>query len=270
MSKTAGKKRASPGAEGSKDASAIDLTDEQVKALHESQKEYDLVQLSSMLTELKKMDVLYAKRRQVVKQIPKFWPTAFFHNKFLELEAEHSADRDALSFLEDIWIERNQSEPRAFKIEMHFAENPYFSNKVLVKDYSYTAPPNQDSAVDEYGLTAAQRDFEEERDIKVLATAIEWKNDGKNLIKMYPRKMDVDDEDEVQDRGSFFNFFADEGDDFGTGSYIVDVYDEAIKYFFNQMDDLDDEDLTDSDSEAAEEGDEEIDLEQPRKKVRKA
>ena len=71
-----------------------------------------------MLTELKKMDVLYAKRRQVVKQIPNFWSTAFFHNKFLELEAEQTADRDALSFLEDIWLERNQTEPRAFKIEM--------------------------------------------------------------------------------------------------------------------------------------------------------
>jgi len=269
MSKTASKKRASPGAEGPKNPD-IDLTDDQVKMLQESQKEYDLVSLTSMLTELKKMDTLYAKRRQVVKQIPKFWPTAFFHNKFLELEAELPADRDALTFLEDIWIERNPTEPRAFKIEMHFGENPYFSNKVLVKDYSYSAPASADTAVDQYGLTAVQRDFDEERDIKILAANIDWKSDSKNLVKMYPRKMDVDDENDVQDRGSFFNFFADEGDDFGTGSYIVDVYDEAIKYFFNQVDEFDDEDVTDSDSEAADEGNEEIDLEHPRKKAKKA
>ena len=37
---------------------------------------------------------------------------------------------------------------------------------------------------------------------------------------MYPRKMDVDDEDGVQDRGSFFNFFVDEGDDFGVRAEI--------------------------------------------------
>jgi hypothetical protein len=47
------------------------------------------------------------------------------------------------------------------------------------------------------------------------------------------------------------------------------VFDEAIKYFFNKAEDFEDEDITDSDSEAADEGDEEIDLEQPRKKVRK-
>jgi template-activating factor I len=50
----------------------------------------------------------------------------------------------------------------------------------------------------------------------------------------------------------------------------LDVFDEAIKYFFNKVDDFDDEDVTDSEEEEADEGDEEIDLEQPRKKVRKA
>ena len=47
------------------------------------------------------------------------------------------------------------------------------------------------------------------------ATTIDWKSDAKNLVKLYPRKMDVDDEEGVQDRGSFFNFFVDKGDDFG-------------------------------------------------------
>jgi template-activating factor I len=55
-----------------------------------------------------------------------------------------------------------------------------------------------------------------------------------------------------------------------TGGYVIDVFDEAIKYFFNKVEEFEDEDVTDSESEAADEGDEEIDLEQPRKKkVRK-
>ena len=49
MSKVAGKKRASPGAneEGSKSGSKVDLTDEQLKSLEESQRDFELVQLSS-------------------------------------------------------------------------------------------------------------------------------------------------------------------------------------------------------------------------------
>jgi hypothetical protein len=47
MSKVAGKKRASPGAEESTAPSKVNLTDEQLKSLEESQKEFDLVQLSS-------------------------------------------------------------------------------------------------------------------------------------------------------------------------------------------------------------------------------
>lgn len=50
---------------------------------------------------------------------------------------------------------------------------------------------------------------------------------------------------------------------------MLDVFDEAIKYFLNKVEDLDDEDITDSEEEAEDEGDDEIDLEQPRKKVRK-
>lgn len=35
-------------------------------------------------------------------------------------------------------------------------------------------PPNMDAAKDEYGLTAAQRDFDEERDIKALVCDLIW------------------------------------------------------------------------------------------------
>jgi template-activating factor I len=147
--------------------------------------------IGPVLTELKRMEGLYTKRREVVKKIPNFWPTAFFHNKFLEIATEQNADKDALTFLEDIWLVRNEVEPRAFKLELvchcsklrpkvfnksflqHFKENPYFSDNVLIKDYSYVTPPNLDSTKDEHGLTAAQRDFDEERDVKILVRHID-------------------------------------------------------------------------------------------------
>lgn len=38
------------------------------------------------------------------------------HNH-LTLHIAHSADQSALAYLEDIWVEHDQLEPRAFKLE---------------------------------------------------------------------------------------------------------------------------------------------------------
>lgn len=47
------------------------------------------------------------------------------------------------------------------------------------------------------------------------ATTIQWKSDDKNLTKLHPRRVEEDDEDDVLDPGSFFNYFehADDTDD---------------------------------------------------------
>lgn len=50
----------------------------------------------------------------------------------------------------------------------------------------------------------------------------------------------------------------------------MDVFEDGIKYFLGQVDDFGEDDLTDSEEEDDEGDDEEIDLEQPKKKARKA
>ena len=56
------------------------------------------------------------------------------------------------------------------------------------------------------------------------ATTINWKSDSKNLVKLYPRRLNGDDEDEVQDTGSFFNWFTTADDDFAvSGSRLKRV-----------------------------------------------
>ena len=52
------------------------------------------------------------------------------------------------------------------------------------------------------------------------------------------------------------------------GDAVVEVFEGAIDFFFGRVG-LEDEDITDSDEEAEDDGDEEIDLEQPKKKARK-
>lgn len=41
----------------------------------------------------------------------------------------------------------------------------------------------------------------------IQATKIQWKDDSKNLTKLYPLQVDEDDGETLPDGGSFFNFF---------------------------------------------------------------
>lgn len=52
-----------------------------------------------------------------MKAIPKFWPTALMNHDLFSIHAQHHADQAALAYLEDVWIERDQIESRAFTIE---------------------------------------------------------------------------------------------------------------------------------------------------------
>ena len=60
---------------------------------------------------------LYEKRRQVIKTISNFWPVAMMNNSTLACYIQHSADKTALSYLEDIWVEKDAKEHRCFTIE---------------------------------------------------------------------------------------------------------------------------------------------------------
>jgi len=264
-----GKKRSSPGGgDAANGSNELDLTEEQVHSLDISQKALDRVELFLLYQRFKELEPIYTGRREILKTIPKFWPAALSRQPSIAVQSQHVSDQDALSYLDDIWVTRDIVEPRAFKIHFHFKENPYFTNEVLIKDYQYTGMPNT-TASNSDGMTEAQLDFKEDRDIKPQAFKIDWSSDSKNLVQLYPRKVDADDDEEIQDMGSFFNWFTQEGDEYGMGDAVVEVFEGAIDFFFGRVG-LDDEDITDSDEEAEDDGDEEIDLEQPKKKARKA
>jgi template-activating factor I len=54
------------------------------------------------------------------------------------------------------------------------------------------------------------------------------------------------------------------------GDVVTSVYENPIEYFYGRVGDLDEDDFTDEEEEAEDDGDEEIDLEKPKKKARKA
>ncbi|KAF7367241.1 hypothetical protein MSAN_00785900 [Mycena sanguinolenta] len=139
-----GVKRASPGADDAKNPLAnVDLSDEDAqktckgparpwapRACHGS---------SDRIGQAKMMPA-YEARRAIAKSIEKFWPVALMNHSHFAVFAQHNADQQALSYLEDLWIERNPVEPRCYTIEFHFKENPFFSNTVLKRSTSTMLP----------------------------------------------------------------------------------------------------------------------------------
>ncbi|KAJ7770843.1 hypothetical protein DFH07DRAFT_805457 [Mycena maculata] len=266
-----GVKRASPGAdeEKSNPLSNVDLTEEDAKNLASAQRDLGRVELAMDRLTQSKVTPAYQKRREVVKNIGKFWPVALMNHSHFAFFAQHSADQLALSYLEDLWIARDPVEPRCYTIEFYFKENPFFTNTVLKKEYKYSAPDNvADDKPDENGITDTMLDFSWERDVSAQATTIDWKEPEKALTKLYPRDAeDGDDDDVAVEVGSFFNFFETASDPAELGITIAnEVFPEAIEYFLGQAGG--DEEM-DSDDEDDDDEEEEIDLEKPRSKKQK-
>ncbi|KAF9535465.1 hypothetical protein CPB83DRAFT_841799 [Crepidotus variabilis] len=265
-----GTKRGSPGAEEEKSPLAnVELSDDDAKKLTDIQRDLARAELILERQAQATLRPVYEKRRAVTKKIPNFWPVALMNHTLVGYHAQHSVDQTALTYLEDIWVEKDPKEHRCFTIEFHFKENPYFSDRVLKKEYSFIpSPASENETPDEHGITDSMLDFSWERDVKISANKIDWKGTDKALTKIHPRVLGDDNEDLVEP-GSFFNFFEHDIDPSDIGVIIAnEVFPEAIEYFLGNVsgdsDDEDDEDSEDEDDDAAE-----IDLEKPRPKKQK-
>lgn len=134
-----GKKRASPGADTEKnplgDVELSDVHNEKLDKICEEANRVDIfigtrrplqnyIALSlipkrvpiEFLTQEKHAPFL-RKRREVLKSIPKFWPVALMNHPTVSIHAVHHQDQVALSYLEDVWLERDPKEKRCFTLE---------------------------------------------------------------------------------------------------------------------------------------------------------
>ncbi|KIO30000.1 hypothetical protein M407DRAFT_242360 [Tulasnella calospora MUT 4182] len=239
----------------------VDVSEVDMDGLNKIIKEQDRVEIIIDRLAEKKLAPVYEKRRTVVSKIPKFWAMAFGQHAELFAYLQNKEDQDALGYLRDVNVIRDAQESRAFTLELHFNENPYFSDSVLRKEYRYVAPPGANSEQpDADGITPSALNFSWEDHVNPQSTTINWKDDSKNLTQKYPPKEDDDDDDAMDteaNAGSFFNLFEQEGDSHEVGIVIADdLYPNAIDYFLgrgpNGLDAWEDDE-----DEAEDEGDEE-------------
>ncbi|KAH8835919.1 hypothetical protein DL96DRAFT_1694069 [Flagelloscypha sp. PMI_526] len=257
-----GIKRASPGADEEKALFApIELSESDAKKLKDIQDRLARIDLALEIEENKRYLPAYEARRDLIKTIPNFWAVTLMHNDTFILHLAHAADRQALTYIEDIWVVKDDKDPRAFTLEFTWKENPYFSDTLLKKTFKWVPSPDSDNTPDENGISQANIDFNWETDIKADSTKINWKDPEQALTKLYPRQLNEDDDDLPAEAGSFFNFFEHESDPFELGIAIAqDIFPDAINFFLE----LDSDDEEDDDDDA-----EEIDLEKPKSKKRK-
>ncbi|KAG0262680.1 hypothetical protein BG011_009901 [Mortierella polycephala] len=217
------------------DQAALEAVREDINALSEATEKVDL-ELTKKRNEL--MLPIFKKRRDVVAKIPKFWSTVCQnHHAVSQLISE--ADVPALDYLTDLWVEYDPKDHRNYELIFTFDENPYFSNKELVKKIVYKGDDGQ-----------VAESFE-----------INWK-EGKDLTAKDPKRKRNDDDDS----DSFFTIFKD--DDATVADFIAhDLFIEAFAHYLGEDQDFDEDDEDDDQSvDLDDEEDDEEEEEEPTKK----
>ena len=114
------------------------------------------------------------------KGITNFWLDTLQSFR-ITAEIIQEADEPILSYLQDIRVNLFDKIPYGYTLEFHFAENPYFTNKVLTKTYELTTEiPSEDPF-----------SFEGPDLSKSIGCKINWK-DGKNVtVKLIKKKIEI-------------------------------------------------------------------------------
>ena len=198
-------------------------------------------------------------------------------------EIIQEVDEPVLAYLQDIRVKLFDKQPQGYMLEFHFAENPFFTNKVLTKMYELTT---EIDAKDPFSFDGPDLS-------KSIGCKIDWK-DGKNVtVKIVKKKLKSKNKkvppkiiSKEEEQESFFNFFKsldenkskkvakrnneeedddlDEEDseelmkiaDFEIGQYLREkVVPKAVLYYSGEIDGFED-DYDDEFADEDEEGDE--------------
>merc|ERR1719350_1957780 len=181
----------------------------------------------------------FEKRSGIIGRIPKFWLTAFINHPQLSSIIEEE-EEDCLQYLDKLDVEEFEDIKSGFKIQFSFSENPYFSTKVLCKEFHLGSSGDPESK----------------------STEIKWK-EGYNLVEKAKQRAAMANaksrKRQLESR-TFFTWFEDNSDPQQDDVAEVikdDLWPNPLQYFLvpdievenGAEDDEDDEDDDNSEAE---------------------
>lgn len=182
----------------------------------------------------------FQKRSVLIEKIPNFWVTTFINHPQISALLDED-DEDALHFLTKVEVHEIDDLKAGYTISFHFAENEYFSNDVISKEFH----------------------MNENGDPSSTSTPIGWK-EGKDLTKRETQN-NAKGKRKHEEPESFFSWFNDPGDAGADelGEVIKDdIWPNPLQYYLvpeGDMDDDEDDDEEIDDEEGLDDIDEEGD-----------
>lgn len=187
----------------------------------------------------------FAKRAQILESIPHFWSSTLANHPIISPMIESAEDEDCLHYLVDLDVEEFEDIKSGYRINLHFKENPYFTNDVIVKEFQVVSSDETTSAL----TTIEFKNTPQGRSLKQVV---------ENSVAQYSRRSRRPGQ--PQTHQSFFAWLAEPSEP-GTDEIAEILKDQIwpnpLEFFFTVTDDYDDE--SDEDEEI---DDEELDDEE--------
>eukprot|EP00735_Rhodelphis_limneticus_P003521 TRINITY_DN14_c0_g1::TRINITY_DN14_c0_g1_i1::g.14757::m.14757 TRINITY_DN14_c0_g1::TRINITY_DN14_c0_g1_i1::g.14757 ORF type:complete len:253 (-),score=120.53,sp/Q01105/SET_HUMAN/43.08/2e-43,NAP/PF00956.13/1.2e-47,Phage_Mu_Gam/PF07352.7/0.00041,DUF4252/PF14060.1/0.24,DUF4252/PF14060.1/4.8e+03 TRINITY_DN14_c0_g1_i1:172-888(-) len=182
---------------------------------------------------------VFQKRKAVVAKIPNFWLTVLLNHPITQAIINQE-DQDALRYLDDIEVQvADNVEDESYKLILRFRENPYFTDKELIKEFVF-----------------------EGDDLTQKAFKISWKA-GKDLTSQgKDEKKDEKKRQHDEDSMSFFDWFTQDASEEGVelGEYFrAEIYLNPIKIYQGVPDEDDLLEMDDDDEGDEGDGSDEVD-----------
>ncbi|GAA5860100.1 hypothetical protein JCM8547_009177 [Rhodosporidiobolus lusitaniae] len=206
---------------------------EHAKAFEENLDAQAKAHFSAYEYKIKQQRPVYDQRAQLAKKVPHFWPTSL-QNCRQVAQFIDPVDEDAFKHLTGVDIVHGDKDVRDYEVRFTFSKNPYFSStSPLVASFTVTPPSSLKPAPEPVSS------FDLEAPSYILpsssSSAIKWTSPEHDLTKKAPRpKVDVEDleeNDEYDGPGSFFNLFKDEGEDkMSIGESLLEWWGHASEY----------------------------------------
>lgn len=109
----------------------IDSCQNDIDALNEKASE-EILQVEMKYNKLRRPH--FEKRNNLIKHIPNFWVTSFLNHPRMANIVEEE-EEECLHYLKQVDVEEFEDIKSGYTIRFYFAQNPYFSDDVLTKEF---------------------------------------------------------------------------------------------------------------------------------------